>query len=62
MDGYQLLAELRKRGVQAPSVALTAYASAEDRARAQAAGFALHVAKPIKPTRLVQDLRAVATT
>jgi CheY-like chemotaxis protein/anti-sigma regulatory factor (Ser/Thr protein kinase) len=60
MDGYQLLAELRRRGVHAPSVALTAYASPEDRARAEAAGFALHVTKPIKPKSLVQDLRRVA--
>jgi len=60
MDGYQLLAALRARGVTAPSIALTAYASPEDRARARDAGFAAHIAKPIKPTRLVQDIRQLA--
>jgi CheY-like chemotaxis protein len=60
MDGYQLLAELRRRGVSAPSIALTAYASADDRQRAHAAGFALHVTKPIKPIRLVEDIRRIA--
>ena len=37
---------------QIPAVALTAYASAEDRLRARQAGFQIRVAKPIEPTEL----------
>jgi CheY-like chemotaxis protein len=36
-----------------PAVALTAYAQAHDRERALAAGFQLHVAKPVRVTEFV---------
>jgi CheY-like chemotaxis protein len=36
-----------------PAIALTAYARAEDRKRALAAGFQMHVAKPIEPIKLI---------
>ena len=56
-DGYALIEKLRSmqgRGVaRLPAVALTAYASAEDHKRALAAGYDIHVAKPIEPGRLV---------
>ena len=39
-----------------PAVALTAYASGEDRERALAAGFQVHIAKPIEPSRLLAIL------
>ncbi len=56
-DGYALArraSELpRDRGGGAALVALTAYAGPEDRARALAAGFGHHVAKPIEPEELV---------
>jgi CheY-like chemotaxis protein len=39
-------------------VALTAYASREDRARALSAGFQRHVAKPIEPEVLVRSIAA----
>jgi CheY-like chemotaxis protein len=35
-----------------PAIALTAYARAEDRASALAAGYQLHLTKPIEPTEL----------
>src|SRR5437870_6265647 len=44
-------------GVTLPALALTAYARAEDRDRALAAGFDLYVTKPVDPSELV---RAVA--
>ncbi len=63
LNGYELLAELRKlpgiAGV--PAIALSGYASDEDRERAIAAGFAVHLAKPIDPDHLftvIQQLTA----
>jgi CheY-like chemotaxis protein len=44
-------------GGDVPALALTAYAHAEDGRRALAAGFQLHVAKPVEPGALA---RAVA--
>ncbi len=56
MDGYTLLAELRRlpgfEGI--PAIALTGHAMDEDRERALAAGFSVHVAKPVDPDRLFQ--------
>ena len=59
-DGYVLIRKLRalpaEEGGATPAVALTAFAQASDRARAVAAGFDTHVAKPIEPDRLLQTL------
>jgi PAS domain S-box-containing protein len=56
-DGYAFIRELRvlprEQGGRIPAVALTAYARAEDRRRALAAGFQNHAAKPIEPQELV---------
>ncbi len=56
-DGYDLIREVRarepERGGKIPAVAVTAYARAEDRVRALAAGFQMHVAKPIDPDELI---------
>ena len=64
-DGYDLLQRLRARssehGGTIPAVAVTAYASATDRASTQAAGYQAHVAKPFEPgdvARLVRRLVA----
>ena len=55
-DGYALIRQLRALAPEAgggiPAVALTAYATADDRARALAAGFQLYLAKPIDPDAL----------
>jgi CheY-like chemotaxis protein len=42
-----------ERGGRTPAAALTAYARDEDRARALAAGFQLHIAKPFSPGDLI---------
>ncbi len=46
-DGYALLERLRARGVDAPVVAVSGFATPEDRERALAAGFSAHLAKPV---------------
>ncbi len=61
-DGYSLIKKLRnlrsKRAKQIPAVALTAYATKEDKARTLSAGFQMHVAKPIEPAALVMSIAA----
>ncbi|HSD11673.1 MAG TPA: hypothetical protein VLF14_11840 [Candidatus Binatia bacterium] len=43
-----------ERGGNVPVAALTAYASAQDRARVLAAGFEAYVPKPVRPVDLVR--------
>jgi len=71
-DGYALIQRLRsreaERGGSIPAFALTAYARAEDKARALAAGFQVHLAKPLEPAEFVAAIanlvkkEGVATT
>jgi PAS domain S-box-containing protein len=60
-DGYALLERIRARagGRWIPVVALTAYAGEHHAARARAAGFQAHIAKPVDPDELVQTVAAV---
>ena len=58
-DGYGLIRRLRSEelpSAKVPAIALTAYARLEDRHKALAAGFQLHVPKPIDPTELVASI------
>lgn len=64
MDGYEFIAELRRRERNAgrpgvPAVALTAYARVQDRMRALTAGFQMHVAKPVEPAELLTVLSSL---
>jgi CheY-like chemotaxis protein len=63
-DGYTLIKKLRKLksklAREIPAVALTAYATDDDRKRTLAAGFHLHVAKPIEPQALVLSIASAA--
>ena len=43
-----------------PAIALTAFARAEDRAAALAAGFQAHLAKPVEPEELVSLVARLA--
>jgi len=53
-DGYALLKRARRMsGARIPTIALTAYASRDDCARALAAGFDSHLAKPIDASALI---------
>ena len=62
-DGYTLIKKLRKMKFKSarevPAVALTAYATKEDKARALAAGFQVHVPKPIEPAALIRSIATV---
>lgn len=61
-DGYVLINKVRalpaERGGDIPAVALTAYARDDDRRRALAAGYQMHIPKPIQP----RDLTAALAT
>jgi CheY-like chemotaxis protein len=59
-DGFELIAEVRKRGLRLPAAALTAFARAEDRTRALLAGFQAHVPKPVEPAELVATIASLA--
>ncbi len=61
-DGYALLRDVRGRPelARVPAIALTAYATTDDRVRVLSAGFQLHVAKPIDPAELAAAVANVA--
>ncbi|HEY9695921.1 MAG TPA: PAS domain S-box protein [Trichocoleus sp.] len=63
MDGYALIQQIRKRrhdhGGNLPAIALTAYAGEVNQQQALAAGFQLHLAKPIEPDLLVSTIAAL---
>jgi CheY-like chemotaxis protein len=64
IDGYELLRELRAHsslsGRIVPALAVTAHAMDADRAKAIAAGFQGHVAKPVDPDAFIGATVAVA--
>ncbi|WP_052517759.1 hybrid sensor histidine kinase/response regulator [Archangium violaceum] len=64
MDGYELASRLRQepslKGIKL--VAITGYGQDSDRHRAHAAGFDLHLVKPIQPGQLLRILRELAQT
>ncbi len=47
---------VRPRGADLPVIALTAYASVQDRERAIHAGFDRHLTKPVDPVELVRTI------
>lgn len=56
-DGFSLIKKIRNlpenKGGKTPAVALTAYARAEDRAKALNSGFQIHIAKPVEQAELL---------
>jgi CheY-like chemotaxis protein len=65
-DGYELIrkvrgAETKRDGRKVPAVALTAYGRVEDRLRALAAGYQMHIAKPAEPVELAVIIAALAS-
>jgi len=60
-DGYELLRRIReleavRGGAHLPAIALTAFARPQDLQKTLAAGFDLHLAKPLKPHMLVEAI------
>jgi PAS domain S-box-containing protein len=54
IDGYELINRVRRTdaGHHLPAIALSAYAREEDRKKAVAAGYQMHLAKPVEPSEL----------
>ncbi len=63
-DGYSLIKRVRALGAyeagKVPALALTAYARSEDRVRAMAAGYQMHLAKPVEPAELIMIVASLA--
>ena len=59
MDGWQMLAEVKKNPATAeiPMIAVTAHAMAGDKAKALAAGFDGYITKPFRPSEFLNILR-----
>jgi PAS domain S-box-containing protein len=59
-DGYMLMREVRSRSPQQggsiPAIALTAYAGEINQQQALAAGFQMHISKPVDPDVLVKAI------
>jgi PAS domain S-box-containing protein len=62
-DGYALIKKIRdlpqENGADVPAIALTAFASAQDKKIALAAGFQRHLAKPIEPVALAKNVALI---
>jgi CheY-like chemotaxis protein len=52
-DGHDLIRSVRARQRLLPAIAVTAFARPEDRQRALATGYDLHLSKPVDADRLV---------
>jgi len=63
VDGYQVVEQLRSQPEteDALIIAVTGYGQASDRQRSKAAGFDLHLVKPIKTEHLLALLRGDPT-
>jgi len=63
-DGYSLITQVRalpaEKGGHIPAAAFTAYAREEDRKRALAAGFQMHIPKPISGSQLLSMVARLA--
>lgn len=63
-DGYSFIAKVRSlshdQGGETPAAALTAYAREQDRLQTLAAGYQMHIAKPIDPNDLVTMVMRLA--
>ncbi|HEY9299387.1 MAG TPA: response regulator, partial [Phormidium sp.] len=59
MNGYELVKQVQAsllRGESIPAIALTAYAGEADQKQAIAAGFQVHLSKPVEPNELINTI------
>ena len=64
-DGLALMREVRARGFtkeRLPGIALTGLGSSDDVRLAEAAGYQVHLAKPVDTRELIQAIRGIART
>ena len=63
VDGYEFITQVRSLGAEhggdLPAIALTAFARADDRARALRAGYTVHLSKPVEPANLIAIVASV---
>src|SRR5262249_53938571 len=57
--GYELIGRGRSAGSKVPAIALTAHSTAEERIRVLAAGFQMHLSKPVEPYELVVSVASL---
>jgi CheY-like chemotaxis protein len=62
-DGYSLMRRVRaldpEQGGRIPAIAVTAYSQTKDRVRALAAGFQMHVSKPVNVSELAHAITSI---
>jgi signal transduction histidine kinase/CheY-like chemotaxis protein len=58
-SGYELIRRVRDGGCNTPAIAITARAGREDSASSLAAGFQMHMPKPIEPPELVANIASL---
>jgi signal transduction histidine kinase/CheY-like chemotaxis protein len=59
-DGYALIQQVRALDLIVPAVAVTAYGRVEDRVRLLAAGYDMHLPKPVDPAELAVVVATLA--
>jgi len=63
-DGYSFIGKVRSleaaRGGEVPAIALTAYARDNDKSHALAAGFQMHIPKPVEVGELASGIARLA--
>ena len=59
-DGYELMKKVRalkkKDGGSTPAIALTGFAGADHKVRADAAGYQVHISKPVELSDLTAEI------
>ena len=62
-DGYSLMRRVRalnpEQGGRIPAIAVTAFSRTEDRVQAMAAGFQMHLSKPVNTSELTHAITSI---
>jgi CheY-like chemotaxis protein len=64
IDGYELIDRVRRTDASryVPAIALSAYAREEDRQKALATGYQMHLSKPVEPRELAAAIAGLIAT